>query len=438
MLLVYSHKITPRLKYTFKQVCTRILEIPVSFTTTVEAFIAHDSLKISYTKQPLNNELFIRSHDLLFEQGLSDVEILVQDWNDTKCFFNAGEKSVIPYDIFAASFYLLSRYEEYLPHVKDEYGRFTAKDSLAFKNNFLHKPVVNIWAYKFKAILQKRFPNYNFISGSYSICPIIDVPMAYYFKHKGLMRTIGGTLNDVFKFKLKQLYQRYLVILGFKKDPYNTFIWIINKQKQTKNKFLVFFLIGDYSTYDKNININKRKFVSLIKSVSDYCRVGLKASYFALENFSGLKLEKTNMESTINTTLLASRNSFSKLNLPANYRNLIDLEIREDYTMGYVNEIGFRAGTCTPFLFYDIDYEIQTPLMVHSYHLMDYALLQHTSLLDKKETLNKIINEIKQVKGIFTPVFHNYTFSNEERWQGFKELFTLILESTNETNINKF
>ncbi|MBN4057807.1 polysaccharide deacetylase family protein [Olleya sp. AH-315-K02] len=438
MLLVYTHKITPRLKYTFKQICTRILGIPVSFTTTIEAFIAHDSLKISYTKQPLSNELFIRSHHLLFEQGLSDIEILVQDWNNTKCFFNTGEKCIIPFDIFAASFYLLSRYEEYLPHVKDEYGRFTAKDSLAFKNNFLHKPVVDIWANKFKIVLQKRFPDYNFISSRYSICPIIDVPMAYYFQQKGLMRAIGGTLNDVLKFKLKQLYQRYLVILGFKKDPYNTFKWIINKQKQTKNKFLVFFLIGDYSTYDKNVSINKRKFISLIKSVSDYCKVGLKASYFALENFSTLKLEKTNMESIINTTLVASRNSFSKLNLPTNYRNLIDLGIIEDYTMGYVSEIGFRAGTCTPFLFYDMDYEIQTPLMVHSYHLMDYALLQHTSLLDKKETLNKIINEIKQVNGTFTPVFHNYTFSNEERWQGFKELFTLILESTNETNINKF
>ncbi|MBN4085334.1 polysaccharide deacetylase family protein [Flavobacteriaceae bacterium AH-315-B10] len=438
MLLVYTHKITPRLKYTFKQICTRILGIPVSFTTTIEAFIAHDSLKISYTKQPLSNELFIRSHHLLFEQGLSDIEILVQDWNNTKCFFNTGEKCIIPFDIFAASFYLLSRYEEYLPHVKDEYGRFTAKDSLAFKNNFLHKPVVDIWANKFKIVLQKRFPDYNFISSRYSICPIIDVPMAYYFQQKGLMRAIGGTLNDVLKFKLKQLYQRYLVILGFKKDPYNTFKWIINKQKQTKNKFLVFFLIGDYSTYDKNVSINKRKFISLIKSVSDYCKVGLKASYFALENFSTLKLEKTNMESIINTTLLASRNSFSKLNLPTNYRNLIDLGIKEDYTMGYVSEIGFRAGTCTPFLFYDMDYEIQTPLMVHSYHLMDYALLQHTSLLDKKETLNKIINEIKQVNGTFTPVFHNYTFSNEERWQGFKELFALILESTNETKINKF
>ena len=432
MLLVYSHKITPRLKYTFKQVCTRILDIPVSFTTKVEEFIAHNSLKISYTKQPLSNEIFIRSNELLFEQGLSDIEIQVQDWENTKCFFNTSEKSAIPFDIFAASFYLLSRYEEYLPHVKDEYGRFTAKDSLAFKSGFLKQPVVDIWAYKFQAILQQHFPNYNFSTRKYNISPVIDVPMAYYFKYKGLMRTIGGNFGDFLRFKFKDLYERYLVILGFKKDPYNTFKWIINKQKQVNNKFVIFFLIGDYSTYDKNININKRKFVSLIKSVADYCKVGLKVSYFALENFDTLKIEKINMESIINTSLIASRNSFSKLNLPLSYRNLIELEIKEDFTMGYVNEIGFRAGTCTPFLFYDIDYEIQTPLMVNTYHLMDYALLKNTSLLDKKETLLKTIDEIKKVNGTFTPVFHNYTFSNDERWQGFKELFSVILDSTNE------
>jgi hypothetical protein len=432
MLLVYSHKITSRLKYTFKQICTRILGIPVSFTTKVEDFIAHDSLKISYTKQPLGNEIFIRSHGLLFDQGWSDLEIIVQDWENTKCFFITKEKSAIPFDIFAASFYLLSRYEEYLPHVKDEYGRFTAKDSLAFKKGFLGQPVVDIWAYKFKLILQHQFQDYKFSNRCYRISPIIDVPMAYYFKQKGLIRIIGGNLGDILRFKFKQLYQRYLVLLGLKKDPYNTFKWIINKQRQTKNKFVVFFLIGDFSTFDKNISINKRKFVALIKSVADYCRVGLKASYFALENFDTLKAEKIKMESIINTTLIASRNSFSKLNLPASYRNLIDLEIKEDYTMGYVNEIGFRAGTCTPFLFYDMDYEIQTPLMIHSYHLMDYALLKNKSLLDKKETLTRIINEVKQVNGTFTPVFHNYSFSNDIRWFGFKELFTVILDSTNE------
>ena len=432
MLLVYTHKITPRLKYTFKQVCTRILGIPVSFTSVIEEFIAHDSLKISYTKQPLGNEIFIRSHELLFEQGLSDIEIHIHDWENTKCFFNTGEKSAIPFDIFAASFYLLSRYEEYLPHVKDDYGRFTAKDSLAFKNGFLHQPVVDIWAYKFRDVLQLRFPDYNFVSRKYSVNPVIDVPMAYYFKLKGLMRTIGGTLGDILRFKLRQLYQRYLVLFKFKKDPYNTFNWIINKQKQIKQKFVIFFLIGDYSTYDKNVSVNKKKFVSLIKSVADYSKVGLKASYFALEDFETLKTEKIKMESIINTSLEISRNSFSKLNLPQSYRNLIDLEIKEDYSMGYVNEIGFRAGTCTPFLYYDMDYEIQTPLMVQSYHLMDYALLKTSSLLDKKGVINTIINEIKLVNGTFTPVFHNYTFGEEQRWHGFKELFTLILDSVDE------
>ena len=72
----------------------------------------------------------------MFQQGISDLDINVQDWDGVKCFFAMGNKSVLPYDIFAASFYLISRYEEYLPHVKDEYGRFTAEESLAYKNGF--------------------------------------------------------------------------------------------------------------------------------------------------------------------------------------------------------------------------------------------------------------------------------------------------------------
>ncbi|MBP0903431.1 polysaccharide deacetylase family protein [Mariniflexile gromovii] len=431
MLLVYTHNITPRLKYVFKHICTRILGIEVSFTTKVEEFIAHDSLKISYTKQQLSNEFFIKSHDLLFEQGLNDVEIHVQPWWHTKCFFFTGEKSAIPFDVFAASFYLLSRYEEYLPHVKDNFGRFLATESIAYKHSFLHQPVVDIWAYKFRDALQIQFPEFKFPERSYSVKPIIDVPTPYHFKLKGIMRSVGGSLKDLFKFEFKSFYNRIMVVFGLKHDPYDTFKYIINKQKQSKFKFLFFFLIGDFSTYDKSINPNKRKFISLIKHVADYCEVGLKTSFFALDDFSILKKEKLKMEDIINTTLKASRQSFSKLNLPESYRNLIELEILSDYTMGYVNQIGFRAGTCTPFFFYDLDYEIQTPLKIHSYHVMDYVLLKHQSLLDKTKALNEIISEVRRVNGEFVPVFHNYTFSDIERWKGFKELFNIILESGN-------
>ncbi|KJD31499.1 hypothetical protein PK35_13870 [Tamlana nanhaiensis] len=432
MLLVYTHKITPRLKYVFKHICTRILNIPVSFTTKVEDFIAHDSLKMSYTKQPLSSEFFIKSHDILFEQGLSDVDINVQDWENTKCFFFNGEKSALPFDIFAASFYLLSRYEEYLPHVKDDYGRFTATESVAYNNNFLHQPVVDIWAYKFKKALHEQFPDYQFTNKKYSIKPLIDVPTAYQYRAKGVVRTIGGMLRDILHFRFKSLYVRLMVLIGFRHDPFDTFKYIINRQRYAKDRFQFFFLIGDYSTFDKSISVNNKKFVSLIKHVADYCYVGIKASFFALSNVEILKKEKQRMEDILNTKLKASRQSFSKLNLPESYRNLIDLEINEDYTMGYVNTIGFRAGSCTPFLFYDLDYEIQTPLLINSYHVMDYALLKHKSLLDKKQILTQIINEVKQVNGEFVPVFHNYTFTDDARWKGFKELFNLILDSANE------
>lgn len=430
MLLVYTHKITPRVTYTFKHICKRILGIEVRFTSKVEDFIAHESLKMSYAKSPLSSELFVRSHDLLFETGLSDIEVNVQQWDRTKGFFSTNDRSDLPFDIFAASFYLLSRYEEYLPHVNDAYGRFSAAESLAYEHKFLNQPVVDIWAYKLKAVLQKRFPDYEFVDRKYKVLPVIDVPMAYYFKYKGLLRTIGGTLNDLRRLKLKQLYFRYLVLMGFKRDPYDTFRWIIRKQKKYDFKFMVLFLVGDYSTYDKNININKKEFVSLIKSVADYCKVGLKASYFSLEDISVLKKEKLKLESLTHSNLKAVRNSFSKLNLPQSYRNFVELEIDEDFSMGYIDTLGFRAGTCTPFQFYDLDFEVQTPLKINPYQCLDFALLKYNSQLDKTEHLQKLIDEVKAVNGTFIPIFHNYTFSDSYRWKGFRSLFNLILEST--------
>jgi hypothetical protein len=148
MLLVYTHTITPRLTYIFKHIITRLLGIPVSFTTKIEDFIGHEGLKFSYTKQPLGSELFLKCNNLLFNQGIDYLDINIVKWNDDPCFFQTSINSEVPCDIFAASFYLISRYEEYLPHVKDEFERFPAEESLAFQNKFLDKPIIDIWASK--------------------------------------------------------------------------------------------------------------------------------------------------------------------------------------------------------------------------------------------------------------------------------------------------
>ena len=188
MILIYTHKITPRVRYIFKHIFTRTLLIPVNFTSKVEEFVAHNGPKLTYTRTPLRNEFFVKSNDLLFEQGVNDMEIIIQKWEGIPCFFKTGPKSSIPYDIFAASFYLISRYEEYLPHVKDKHGRYTAEQSLAYKHKFLEKPVVDIWACKLLKALQEKFPDYEYKKRTFEFISTVDIDNAFAYKHKSLVR----------------------------------------------------------------------------------------------------------------------------------------------------------------------------------------------------------------------------------------------------------
>ena len=425
MILVYTHKVTPRVRYIFKHIFTRILLIPVSFTTKVEDFVAHNGPKMSYTKVPLGNEFYVKSNELLFEQGINDLEINMSNWDETPCFFSAGSQSSIPFDIFAASFYLISRYEEYLPHVRDVHERFTAEQSLALNSQFLEKPVVDIWVVKLKAILKKRFPEYHFPDREFRYISTIDVDNAFAYKHKSFVRTFGAFITDFFKLQIKSFWNRLLVLLRIRNDPYNTFEQILTLSKTYDFKVVFFFLIADYTTFDNNVSVTKRKFKLLIKHIADYASVGLHPSYYTMKNSGMLKKEKERLEGITNIPTTISRQHFLRFSLPETYQNLIDLEIEEDYSMGYASHVGFRASTSVPFHFFDLDFEIQTPLLIYPFAMMDTTLNDYMGLTPK-QSLGKtkdLLNEVKNVKGTFITLFHNESMSGYLRWSGWEKVY---------------
>ena len=430
MILVYTHKITPRVQYIFKHIFTRILLFPVDFTSKVEEFVAFNGPKISYTKLPLGNEFFIRSHELLFEQGVNDMEIQISDWESTPCFFSAGSKSSIPFDIFAASFYLISRYEEYLPHVRDKHQRFTAEQSLAYKYRFLEKPVVDIWALKLRILLLKRFPECEFQERTFSYISTIDVDNAFAYKHKGFVRSIGGFLKDFFNLQVRNFLDRLFVLLRISKDPYNTFEEILALSKTYQKKVIFFFLLSDYTTFDTNVSASKRKFRLLIKHIADYANVGLHPSYYTMKDHLMLKKEKERLESITNIPLVRSRQHFLRFSLPETYQNLIDLEIHEDYSMGFASHTGFRASTSIPFYFYDLDFEIPTPLKIYPFAVMDTTLNDYMGLTPK-QSLGKIkdlLEEVLKVNGTFITLFHNESMSGYLRWNGWQKVYATMLK----------
>ncbi|PIF00771.1 MAG: hypothetical protein CR994_03705 [Maribacter sp.] len=407
MLLIYTYKITPRFSYVMRQIFTRVLGIKVSYTTKVEDFIKHTGAKMTYTKQPLQNEFFVRSNDLLFEQGINDIQINVADWEGVPCFFTTGGNSALPFDIFSASFYLLSRYEEYLPHVKDMHGRFSPKDSVAYQNGFLTLPVVDIWANKLLDRLLERFPDMEVRKPTYRYTSIIDVTTSHCFAHKGLTRSVAGFLLDLVNLRLKRLFKRILVWLGLRRDPYDNFDFLIEKRKEYDINCMFFFQFAMYSTYDKNVSPNNNNFRFLIKSMADYCKVSLAASYSSFNDVEVLRKEKKNLAEVINRQVKYSRMRYNRVDVPQTYRNLVDAEFTDDFTMGYTHEIGFRAGTSFPFYLYDINLELQQPIRVHPFAFHDYALHGEGSVEDILNKVKLLYQEVKKVNGELVSVFSN-------------------------------
>tara|TARA_R110000868_G_scaffold150352_2_gene373523 strand:+ start:835 stop:2082 length:1248 start_codon:yes stop_codon:yes gene_type:complete len=409
-----------------KQIFERILGINVQFTAKVEDFIKHSGPKITYTKLPLQNEFFIRSNDLLFEQGINDLQIKIHDWEGIPCFFLAGERSSIPFDIFSASFYLLSRYEEYLPHVKDVHDRFPPLESLAYKNKFLQMPVVDIWANKLLIKLKERFPDLKSRENKYTYNSIIDVTTSHCYAHRGIVRSFAGFILDITSFKFKRVLQRISVWFDPEKDPYNNFSWMIDCHKKYKITSLFFFQFADYSTFDKNVSTNNNRFQFLIKQISDYSIVSLCASYSSFHDTDLLKKEKKSLSNVINRPINYSRLRYNRVDIPLTYRNLVEAEFTDDYTMGYTHEIGFRASTSFPFYFYDINLEVQQPIKIHPFAVHDYALNKLKNLEEINTKLDFVYWQVKNVNGRFNTIFSNELLG-EQGVVDWKQLYENVL-----------
>ncbi|WP_417885996.1 DUF7033 domain-containing protein [Zunongwangia sp.] len=410
MLLVYTQKVTPRIVYIFKHICTNILGVPIKFTSKIEEFVAHDGFKMSYGKKALGNEFFVQNVNLLLEQGVSELEIRVQPWEETLCFFPVDQESGIPFDIFAASFYLITRYEEYLPHVKDKEGRFPVTESLAYKESFLKTPVIDIWAYKFKKILKEKFPTMEFKKKSFKAEAIFAVTHGFVFSNKGIIRSITGWGNDFFKFRLNRFFDRIKAWTRIKKDPYDVFDDLVQFIKKYHISSIFMFQVADFTMYDRNINYNRTPYRANIKYVSDYARVGLLLGYYSAFQLNTLKVEKSRLENIIHYPLEDVLNNAYDLGLPDRTNTLAELEFQNDYSMGYPNAFGFRAGTSLPFLFYDLTMELTSPLKIHPY-IFDSDIVPTMGREELRKEVKKVLKKVKSVNGTFRGIFKSHSFS---------------------------
>src|SRR3954466_9380335 len=128
--LIFSHSITPRLRYVV-DFLSHYYGLSFRLISDEETYRgAKEACKINYSYHRIEKgEIFIHSHVLLFETSIRAVKIECfeirremsasessSSTNSYKGFFRTHGD--FEFDLFGGIFYLMSRYEEYLPHHK--------------------------------------------------------------------------------------------------------------------------------------------------------------------------------------------------------------------------------------------------------------------------------------------------------------------------------
>ena len=434
MLLIYTPRLTNRVGYTLNVIFRHLLRTEFSITTDEELFAKGTGAKLCYGPQRIGDALFIKSCNLLTNTSIEEIEThATQQEGQWVLFPVYGRDLDFSFDLLAAVFYMVSRYEEYLPHSEDQHGRFTADQSVAAKEGFLEQPVVDQWAEMLRVKLNERYPDLNLSQRSYRFVQTVDIDAAWCYLHKGVFRTVTGALRDLFARRdYTEVKRRFRVLARREEDPYDTFDYILEQQKKRApgSSLLFFALLADYDQYNKPANYLNPHTRDLLQHLDDYAKMGLHPGYYSLEEPQKVDIEAKRLEQILHRPIVRARYHFLRLKMPTSYRILLHAGIKNDYTMGYADVTGFRAGISVPYPFYDLDRDMETELTIHPFCMMDTTMQKYMRLTPRQavEKSRALVEAVRAVGGDFCCIVHNQNICELFGWQGWRKAYEEMLE----------
>lgn len=403
----------------------------INFTINQKDFLQSDLPKINYSQTNISSGLFLKAHSILFEKSIAEQQITEIEYQQIRFFFPSSNDSFLPFDPMACAFYLLTRYEEYLSVSTDEHERFADSENILVQLGLHQKPIVDQIAYWIAEKISDQYPEFEIRKRTFQFFTTIDIDNAWAFKNKSPLISFGAIIKALLHGQITELKDRLIVFLGLRKDPYDTYKYILETYQGLLDHIQFFFLIGDRNQYDKNISYKNKAFRQLIVDLASVCDVGIHPSYASNQKLWMLEKEIDRLEDIIQRPVTRSRQHFLKMNLPKTYQNLLKSGITNDYTMGFASKTGFRAGTCTPYPFFDLSKNQSTELMIHPFQAMDVSLKNYLHLNPEKAGLmiEELMLQVKKVNGTFISLWHNESLRDSGQWTGWRKVFEQILKT---------
>lgn len=457
MIHLYSPVTAPRLEYILGVIFRDHLRVPYRLTTDRDDWMEVEGTKINYSGENLPVGLAIPPSGILsetFAPGRAPVANAMQGAGPLEGGVGAtagvgapgslgpgaeggprsgAEGSTWPFDLFGAIFYLLSRYEEYLPQaVYDPMGRFDPESSWAVRKGWLERPLVDEWIEALGQALRldAKGGAARGKGGGAVFGPTYDIDQPWCYQHKGWKANILSAGKAVAKGQWAQFREQADVLGGRKRDPFDNFFWMDQVNEALPASPVYFFpLAAARTAFDKNPSPGNPAYQSMIRAHSAKYPVGLHPSFFSTTTPGQLASECAVLTQITGLPVTVSRFHYIRFRLPDGYRLLLDCGIRADYSMGYGERNGFRASYSRPFPWYDLEKETSTNLQVVPFCWME-ATSYYNSRLNREAALAELQGyhrALDLVGGRLTAIWHNNSLGESDRWIGWRSVYSDFL-----------
>ncbi|MGB9898198.1 polysaccharide deacetylase family protein [Thermanaerothrix sp.] len=341
-------------------------------------------------------------------------------------------------DIAGSAFFMLTRYEEIVLPDRDKHNRFPAKASLAYREGFLERPIVDEYIEILWACMKRLWPELERRDHSYQLCLSHDVDQPLATVNRPWSQVLRNISGDIIKRRdLALAWRRFKsrITRDPMEDPHNTFDIIMDLNERYGLKSAFYFKSGVTNPkYEEHYSLNSPWIRRLIKCIHERGHeIGFHPSYETYNNPSLFRAELDSFmrvmdELKISQTRRGGRQHYLRWENPTTWQIWEEAGLDYDATLGFADYVGFRCGTCREFPVFNIItrkslYLRERPLIAMDTTLLSqqYMSLQSEQALDRIERLSGIC---RCLRGTFSLLWHNNSLI--EPWQ--KQLYLEALE----------
>lgn len=420
-MLILVDQLTPRVEYVMEVIFTRVLGISFEIQTGETGF---SNRVLDYRTQSRPDTPSVPVAGLLYETHIRSEVPELGTHQEIPILFPARTSDTFPFDLFSATFYLLTEYYHQAHPSKDPHGRYREQETPLYKAGLHDRPVVNLWAAQLWEWLKTAYPDLEQSPPTFDYEITVDIDNPWKYLYKPFWVNWAASFKDLLKRNTARRKERKAV-LDSGKDPFDTYQEIRRICPPEKTRY--FFLIDRTTSFDSWYTYTNHAYQQLIRILCqpEYCKeAGLHPSYFTSRSRLQLEIEVEEMSALLGHPPRITRQHFLRYRYPDTFKWLEANGFEADYSLCPISYVGFRTGLAGGHYWFDLEENRISTLWLMPAAVMDRGLQQYLGLSPEAalEKIDEVIQEIRAVNGTFVIILHNETFSENGEWKGWKSV----------------